>query len=261
MDNNEVKSKTNQPTSLKELLDQVTNSNLDNIKKTISGKSLEEIAEYINSREGENAKLKALDDIASSLYPRIKKLVVLEGILPTDPMTCELYIDDKILRIPHNKLDKSKIFKDEYFRAFKKLIFIKDVQWSALLNLVVETKSEVVEFSEESEFVMIAREIWSYICEMEISEDVKMFTSSGKSIIRYKNDHVDGYFIRSDRIKMIVDNKSFKIRLSDLSQVMKELGMKNPGSPKVGGKRCWQLNETELIKERSLKSLPQKRGL
>ena len=49
--------------------------------------------------------------------------------------------------------------------------------------------------------------------------------------------------------------------LSDLSQVMKELGMKNPGSPKVGGKRCWQLNETELIKERSLKSLPQKRGV
>jgi hypothetical protein len=41
MDNNEVKSETNQPTSLKELLDQVNNSNLDNIKNTISGKSLE----------------------------------------------------------------------------------------------------------------------------------------------------------------------------------------------------------------------------
>jgi hypothetical protein len=223
----------------------VEKEQLTEVIKSMQLQTPEQIAEFVFESKKAAINMK-FEGTILMLWLDIKRIRVIEGILRNDKMICEIYIKDKVLTIPLEKLDTPKAFKDQYAREFKEFLFIKNNSWQELINALLKNKIEVVKDSEESEHVRIAREVWSRICELGISEDPNTFKTSGKSVLKYNNQ----YFIRSSTIEKIVKDKFYVIRISDLSSTMTELGMKKPGAIKKHEKRCWELIGSEFTKEK-----------
>lgn len=185
-----------------------------------------------------NKQEQVLSDNALRIYDRISKVRVIEGTVSSDPKRWEIHIDDKVLKILVEKLENQKAFRDQYLREFNvPAPKIKGEDWLNLLNALSENKKELVVNPEESEEVRIAREIFEKISRLGISEDSQAFTS-GRLIYL----HNERYYLRSSTIESMVNDSSYRISMSKLSETMTELGMKEPGTTKAGPQRqrCWE---------------------
>jgi hypothetical protein len=191
---------------------------------------------YIDSMK--NKQEQALSDNVLKIYNRISKVRVIEGIVSSDPKRWEIHIDDKILKISVEKLESQQSFRSQYLREFNvPAPKIKGEDWLTLLNALSENKTELVINPEESEEVRIAREIFEKIRKLGVSEDPQPF-NSGRLIYL----HNERYFLRSSAIEGMVNDSSYRITMSKLSETMTELGMKEPGTTKAGPERhrCWE---------------------
>jgi hypothetical protein len=52
------------------------------------------------------------------LYEIINKVVIVKGVIPSDPITWEFHIHDKILRVDTDRLENMKQFRQQYLKAF-----------------------------------------------------------------------------------------------------------------------------------------------
>lgn len=227
--------------------DRMENDKVQEITKILSGMTAEQQAQFVldNIKNQQNQQM---SDEVLKIYKRISRLEFVVGVLKTDQMMAKLYIDDKILIIPAEKIENQKIFKEQYIREFKKLApLILPNDWRTLINAVIENKSETVECQEESFEVHVAREIWSILQGLEISSDIKQYLNTGRALL----DRGDYCLVRSDRMEKIVKDKDYNIAMNKLSTVMTELGFKTPGTKKYNDKRSWFLIKSELVKKNS----------
>jgi hypothetical protein len=84
----------------KQIIMDITQCNEAEIINLIAGKNPEEAAKIIAKSVEYTLKTQQdqkLSDHALKLYKRISKFVFVKGIIPTDPMTCQFHIDDKII--------------------------------------------------------------------------------------------------------------------------------------------------------------------
>jgi hypothetical protein len=210
----------------------------------LKGMTLEQQANFF-IESSKNKQDQVLSGNALKIYDRISRVRVLQGIVSTDPKRWEIYIDNKILRIQVDKLENQKAFRDQYLREFDvPAPKIKSEDWLNILNALSENKKELVTNPEESEEVRIAREVLEKISRLGISEDPKAFTSG--RLIYFHNGH---HYLRSSTIETMINDSSYRISMSKLSEIMTELGMKMPGTTKAGPgrQRCWELIP-ELLK-------------
>lgn len=221
-----------------------THSNRADLINLLNSMTSEQAADFFIDFQ-RNARNQELDGIVLDLYNRISKLRVLEGTLPTDPMICEILIGDKILRIPAEKIETPKVFKEQYYREFKKFIFITNNDWYKLANALAESKTEVVKCLEESDDVIAAREIFNIVKKLKLINDKNKFLNSNTQFIYSENEH---FFVLSRVIKEIIEEYSRKVSLSRLSKAMCELGMKTEGYPKIdSNNRCWEFLPSALF--------------
>ncbi len=196
-----------------------------------------------------NKQEQALSGNALKMYDRISKVQVIEGIVSTDPKIWKIYIDNKILTIPVDKLENQPTFRAQYLREFNvPAPLITPNDWLNVLTALYSTKMQLVANPEESEEVRIAREVLERIRKLAISEDAGAFTS-GRQIYF----HNGRYYLRSTTIEAMINDSNYKIVMSKLSGTMTELGMKKPGTTKTGPERqrCWEFVPEVLKKDKS----------
>jgi hypothetical protein len=230
-------------------------ANMEELTNIIRNKTVDEIAEFFVDYQ-KFALNQKFEGIVLELYQGIIKIRILEGVLPIDPVICEFHIkmtidnkvERKILRVPAEKMSSPKIFKEQYFREFKRLIIIKTNNWHELVNALMKDKSEIVKCLEESEDVMAAREIFDKIKVLTILNDKNKFLATNNNQYIY---HENGrYFVLSRVIKEIIEDYSRKISPSRLSKAMYELGMKTEGSQKIDSNhRCWEFLPSALFEK------------
>jgi hypothetical protein len=213
-----------------------------NTLKRMSSDQANILAEAIKAKQEQE-----MSDNAVLLYNNIWKVRVVDGIISTDVAYWDIYIGDKVIRVPTDKLEKMKTFREQYIKVFKvPAPLIDGYSWIKLLNALTENKLEKVIINpEESENVRIARELFEKIRRLEIDDSEEGF-DSGMVMYSYRG----GYYLKSSAIERMISEAFYKIAISKLSETMTELGMKKLGAKKVRQQRCWEFIASELeIKE------------
>jgi hypothetical protein len=206
---------------------------------------------FIESRKNQQEQL--LSGNVLKIYERISKVRVVEGIVSSDQNRWDIYIDNKILRIPVDKLEKQTTFRAQYLREFRvPAPLMPGIEWLNLLSALSENKKELFINPEESEEVRIAREVFEKIRRLAVSEDSQAFTSG--RLIYLLNGR---YYLRSSTIENMINDALYRISMSKLSETMTELGMKKPGTTKAGPERqrCWEFIPELLLKAKDSKDV------
>lgn len=172
---------------------------------------------------------------ADKLFDMIDKVVIVKGVIPSDPVTWEFHILDHVLKVDVENLENMRCFKKQYLKAFDRPApRVNAAQWSNIIDELSEDKAERIQAVEESGNVFIARQLFEIICEKEISDDPED-AISGLAFLNYVTPNGnDTYFcIPSHVLKNTVDESGFKIPLNELSGTMTELKMKKPGTEPI----------------------------
>jgi hypothetical protein len=175
------------------------------------------------------------------LYNQIDKVVIIRGILPTDPTVWEFHIADKILRVETDKLLSIVPFKQQYIKQFNHPCpFVNPKKWSRILEALSEDpgKMEYEQRSEESEQVFVARELFEKVCDLCVTDDPEAaLVGNGM----YEHDGF--YYVTSAKITELLQATGFKMALNILSDAMTRLNLKKEGTTLIryGGpqKRSW----------------------
>jgi hypothetical protein len=225
----------------KQIRDQETaeeKAKLTSAIKSMNITTPEQMAEFMHDYvlDATNQKF---DGDALLVWTGIKKIRKTVGLLNDDKIVCEIYINDKVLYVPIEKLKSPSYFIDQYARTFDVFLNIKNTVWLNMVNALFQQKMETVAASEESEHVFIARQTWAKICKYRVSEDSAGYKAN-KGILKKDG----GYFVTSEAITKLTEKT--KIRMNDLSGAMTQLGLKYPGTKKKLELRCWELSEVAL---------------
>ncbi len=180
---------------------------------------------------------------AEKLYTMIDKVVIVKGIIPTDPTVWEFYIFDKIIKVDAETLVTPRVFCKQFLKTFDRPApNIIQSKWIDLLEALSEEKAEYRQEQEESGSVFIARAVFEIICNREITEDAEDAISQ-ESLLKYIKEDKIYYAMPSYIIKRLVDGAGFRIPLNELSSTMSLLGLKKEGTDLVRynglKKRSW----------------------
>lgn len=174
-------------------------------------------------------------DIIGEFFDSVKEIIVRKGKLTSDPIQWEFYIEDKVLKIDGQDIEKYKIFSTVYINTFlRPAPDLKNPEWKSLLGAFaeegkIEFKNKSTE-SEESENEYIANRIFELICKLPIVEDdSKVDAGIGRALLNYQ-----GYYcIPSKCVDKIIDSTSYHITKQALMETMTELKMKKGGNERV----------------------------
>ncbi|KKG06134.1 hypothetical protein [Methanosarcina mazei] len=168
------------------------------------------------------------------LYNMIDKVVVVEGVVPSDPTVWEFHILGKVLKVDAEKLECMATFRRQYLKVFHRPApEVKPNRWRSVLEALAEDKAEYRQAPEESEFVYIARQIFEIICERDITDDPDD-AMTGNFLFKHTLPNGKTYFcMPSVRFGELVQRSGYIIPLNILSTTMTELGMKREGSLRV----------------------------
>jgi hypothetical protein len=190
------------------------------------------------------------------LYNMIDKVVIVRGAISTDPKTCELYIQGKVLKLDTDRLENMKQFRQQYLKAFDRPApKIKLTRWPFFLEALADDKATYTQDPEESRSVFIARQMFEIVCDREISEDSED-ALSGFALYKHvlKDDEKIYYCMPSKVFLALVDGAGFKIPPNELSLAMTELGMKKNGTLRASychkQERSWCFIQDAVLKEK-----------
>jgi hypothetical protein len=184
---------------------------------------------------------------AQKIYNSVEKVVIVKGILPTDPTIWEFHINAQILRINTEKLETQTKFRQEYLKTFDvPAPKLSGNSWINLLQALSDDKKEYYRDPEDSENVYIAKRIFEKICELPLVE--KDVAASGRGLCAH-----EGYYcLVSSKVEEIVKSCDFRIAWNTLSSTMSALGLKREGTETVRlGKKsakCWWFETSEIKK-------------
>lgn len=180
---------------------------------------------------------------AEKLYTMIEKVVVVKGVISTDPTVWEFHIIDKIIKVDAEDLVSPRVFGKQFLKTFDRPApKISPSTWTDLLEALSGEKAEYRQEQEESGSVFTARAVFEIICSREITEDADDAISQ-ELLLKYVKDNKTYYAMPSEIIKRLVDCAGFRIPLNELSSTMSLLGLKKEGTDLVRynglQKRSW----------------------
>ncbi|HOW14983.1 hypothetical protein [Methanosarcina sp.] len=223
--------------------------NVKEIAEMIAGKDPEEVAKMIANSVDYTLKTQqnqTLTDNALKLYNRINKFVFVKGIVPTDPMTCQFHIDDKIVSIPAERIEEEAFFRKQYFREFEKRAPRLGNAWFDLIDALTENKKEVTRNLIDSTAVSYATELFEKIRKLKIVTDKKAFDIDNAPKILEDGGR---YFVKSRVVSELILESRCPVDRSRLDETMHNLKMRKGKNVKKGGKRdsCWELEPSTLL--------------
>ncbi len=229
----------------------ITQCSETEIAELIAGKNPEEAAKIIANSVNYTLKTQQcliLTDHALKLYNRISKFVFVKGIIPTDPMTCQFHIDDKIISIPAEKIEDEAFFRKQYFREFEKRAPRLGLAWFDFIDALTENKKEVTHNLIDSTAVSYATELFEKIRKLKIVTDKKAFDADNAQKIL---DDGGRYFVKSRVVSDLVVESKCPVDRSRLYETMHYLKMRKGKNVKKGGKRdsCWELEPSALLQQ------------
>lgn len=163
---------------------------------------------------------------ATKLYNSIESVRIVRGILDDDPINWEFSINDKILRIPAEKLETQIVFRSQFIRVFNyPAPTVKKEEWSAIIELLAKEKATVEENNEESDGVAIARQVFAEIKKLTITEDEEL-AIDGRCLLK-KGKYL---LLPYKKIEDIISDHKYNITANRLSPNMAKLGFKTDGT-------------------------------
>lgn len=229
----------------------ITQVTAKEIAEMITGKDPEEIAKIISTSVSYTLKTQQsliLTDHALKLYNRISKFVFVKGIIPTDPMTCQFHIDDKIISIPAEKIEEEAVFRKQYLREFEKRAPRLGVAWLDLIDALIENKKEVTRNLIDSTAVSYATELFEKIRKLKVVTDKKAFDADNAQKILEDGGR---YFVKARVVSELIVESKCPVDRSRLYETMHYLKMRKGKNVKKGGKRdsCWELESSTLLQQ------------
>lgn len=190
------------------------------------------------------------------LYNIIDKVVIVRGVIPSDPTVWEFYIQDKILKVDTESLEGMRTFRQQFLKVFDRPApRIRLSRWPSVLEALAEDKAEYTQAPEESNRVFIARQMFEIVCDRDVS-DIAEDAVSGLTLYQreFQEDSSVWFCMPSKVFLNYVDEAGFKIPANELSTAMCELGLKRSGTPRVryGGPqiRSWCFSPEAVWKEK-----------
>lgn len=106
------------------------------------------------------------------LFNVIEKVVIVKGMIPSDPTIWEFYIQDNVLRVDAAKLENMTQFRKEYLKVFDHPApKVTPARWIAVLEALADEKATHIQAPEESSHVFIAKSIFEIVCDRDVSDD------------------------------------------------------------------------------------------
>ncbi len=193
------------------------------------------------------------------LFRVIEKVVIVKGMIPSDPTIWEFYIQDNVLRVDAAKLENMTQFRKEYLKVFyHPAPKVTPARWIAVLEALADEKATHIQAPEESSHVFIANSIFEIVCDREVSDEADE-ALSGLALYEHSfhNDEKTYYCMPSKFFLLLIDGSGFRISPNDLSSAMRELGMKKDGTPRISycGKqlRSWCFFKDAVLREKGEK--------
>jgi len=182
----------------------------------------------------------SLSSKAEKLLKMIEKTRIVSGVLEDDPVTWELHVSGKVLKIPAEKMESQGVFRAQYIRVFNRPApKVKTDEWDLIVEIIAGDAEHVTEI-EESDNVYIARQVFEEIKKLHVTEDDEESASTGRVLL--KRDGV--YYLIASKVEEIIETKKYRITPNRLSPAMYQLGMKTKGTarPYINNKqvRAWE---------------------
>jgi hypothetical protein len=193
------------------------------------------------------------------LFNVIEKVVIVKGMIPSDPTIWKFYIQDKVLRVDAAKLENMTQFRKEYLKVFDHPApKVTPARWIAVLEALADEKATHIQAPEESSHVFIANSIFEIVCDREVSDDPdEAFSGFALYEHFFQDDEKPYCCVPSKVLLSLVEGAGFKIPLSDLSSTMTELGMKKEGTPRISYSnkqlRSWCFFKNAVLREKGEK--------
>ena len=223
----------------------ITQSNVKEIAEMIKGKDPEEAAKIIANSVNYTFKTQqnqTLTDNALKLYNRISKFVFVKGIIPTDPMTCQFHIDDKIISIPAERIEEEAFFRKQYFREFEMRAPRLGNAWFDLIDALTENKKEVTCNLIDSTAVSYATELFEKIRKLKIVTDKKAFDAETK-IAEEQPGFPESFYVLAKAAAEL--NKETDVYLQKYISLCKALTFRERKKYSLEPKMCANLKEAE----------------
>lgn len=176
--------------------------------------------------------------------------------LDSDPELWEIFFSDgKIMKIDTDHLNNSATFENLYLKLFgRPTPYIKRAEWKAFLRMITadDSKIQTIEAKSESEKEYIANQVFELICSMKADTDKEIAV---RGQVLYDNPKNNCLCLTSSKVEEILQSRSYKIPLNDLSDAMTELGFKLPGTDAIRYKgkkiRSWHFIKTKVAEMQS----------
>jgi hypothetical protein len=120
------------------------------------------------------------------LYNLIDKVIIVRGMIQSDPTIWEFHIQNKILKVDTESLESMRTFRQQFLKVFDRPApRVKLSRWPSVLDALAEDKAEYTQAPEESNRVFIARQMFEIVCDREVS-DIAEDAMSGLTLYKHE---------------------------------------------------------------------------